>query len=59
VGPATAAALVERFGSLELLLRASLGELEESGLDRDRARELRDALRRLQEHTLADRYLSL
>jgi diadenylate cyclase len=59
VGPSTAAALVERFGSLELLLRASLGELEESGLDRDRARELRDALRRLQEHTLADRYLSL
>jgi DNA integrity scanning protein DisA with diadenylate cyclase activity len=37
-----------------------LTELEDvDGLDRSRAREVREALRRLQEHTLADRYLSL
>jgi diadenylate cyclase len=52
--------LVARFGALESLLRAPLAELEEvDGLDRSRAREVREALRRLQEHTLADRYLSL
>jgi diadenylate cyclase len=55
-----AEALVERFGALESLLRAPLTELEDvDGLDRGRAREVREALRRLQEHTLADRYLSL
>ena len=60
VSEATATALVERFGALETLLRAPLTELEEvDGLDRSRAREVREALRRLQEHTLADRYLSL
>jgi diadenylate cyclase len=53
-------ALVARFGMLESLLRAPLTELEDiDGLDRSRAREVREALRRLQEHTLADRYLSL
>ena len=53
-------ALVARFGALESLLRAPLTELEDvDGLDRARAREVREALRRLQEHTLADRYLSL
>jgi diadenylate cyclase len=56
----TATALVARFGALESLLRAPLSELEDvDGLDRSRAREVREALRRLQEHTLADRYLSL
>jgi diadenylate cyclase len=55
-----AGALVARFGALESLLRAPLTELEDvDGLDRTRAREVREALRRLQEHTLADRYLSL
>jgi diadenylate cyclase len=55
-----AGALVARFGALESLLRAPLTELEDvDGLDRSRAREVREALRRLQEHTLADRYLSL
>jgi diadenylate cyclase len=60
VSDATAVALVARFGALETLLRAPLTELEDvDGLDRSRAREVREALRRLQEHTLADRYLSL
>ena len=60
VSDATASALVSRFGALETLLRAPLTELEDvDGLDRSRAREVREALRRLQEHTLADRYLSL
>src|SRR3978361_105155 len=55
-----AGAVVARFGALESLLRAPLSELEDvDGLDRTRAREVREALRRLQEHTLADRYLSL
>jgi diadenylate cyclase len=60
VSESTATALVARFGALESLLRAPLTELEDvDGLDRSRAREVREALRRLQEHTLADRYLSL
>jgi diadenylate cyclase len=60
VNDAIAANLVARFGALDSLLRAPLTELEDvDGLDRSRAREVREALRRLQEHTLADRYLSL
>jgi diadenylate cyclase len=60
VNDSMATALVARFGALEVLLRAPLTELEDvDGLDRSRAREVREALRRLQEHTLADRYLSL
>ncbi len=45
---------------LEAIVRASRQELEEvEGVGRARAREIREGLRRLQEHNLVDRYLQL
>ena len=52
--------LVLGFGSLEALIRASQRELEAvDGVGSVRAREIRDGLRRLQEHNLVDRYLQM
>jgi diadenylate cyclase len=46
--------------SLETILRASGRELEAvDGVGQARAREIREGLRRLQEHNLVDRYLQL
>jgi diadenylate cyclase len=46
--------------SLEAILRASGRELEAvEGVGQARAREIREGLRRLQEHNLVDRYLQL
>jgi diadenylate cyclase len=46
--------------SLEAILRASGRELEAvEGVSQARAREIREGLRRLQEHNLVDRYLQL
>jgi diadenylate cyclase len=45
---------------LEAIVRASRQELEEvEGVGPARAREIREGLRRLQEHNLVDRYLQL
>jgi diadenylate cyclase len=47
-------------GSLDAILRASQRDLEAiSGVGTVRAREIREGLRRLQEHNLVDRYLQL
>jgi diadenylate cyclase len=52
--------LVGDLASLETILRASARELEAvEGVGQARAREIRDGLRRLQEHNLVDRYLQL
>jgi len=52
--------LVSDFESLEALIRASHRELEAvDGVGAVRAREIRDGLRRLQEHNLVDRYLQM
>jgi diadenylate cyclase len=46
--------------SLDAILRASARELEAvEGVGQARAREIREGLRRLQEHNLVDRYLQL
>jgi diadenylate cyclase len=46
--------------SLDAILRASARELEAvEGVGQSRAREIREGLRRLQEHNLVDRYLQL
>jgi diadenylate cyclase len=46
--------------SLDAILRASSRELEAvEGVGQARAREIREGLRRLQEHNLVDRYLQL
>ena len=48
------------FGSLEAVVRASQRELESvEGVGNVRAREIREGLRRLQEHNLVDRYLQI
>jgi len=48
------------FGSLEAVVRASQRDLESvEGVGAVRAREIREGLRRLQEHNLVDRYLQL
>jgi diadenylate cyclase len=57
-------ALVRRvvidLGSLDAVVRASQRELESvEGVGAVRAREIREGLRRLQEHNLVDRYLQL
>ena len=53
-------AVVEQFDGLDAVVRASQGELEAvPGVGALRAREIREGLRRLQEHNLADRYLRL
>ena len=52
--------VVNRLGGLEAIVRASQRELEAvEGVGTVRAREIREGLRRLQEHNLVDRYLQL
>src|SRR5919201_1771513 len=52
--------VVADLGGLELIVRASQRELESvEGVGAVRAREIREGLRRLQEHNLVDRYLKL
>src|SRR5437763_4197786 len=52
--------VVSRLGRLEGIVRASQRELEAvEGVGTVRAREIREGLRRLQEHNLMDRYLQL
>jgi diadenylate cyclase len=50
--------VVRDFGSLDAIIRASHRDLEAvDGVGSVRAREIREGLRRLQEHNLVDRYL--
>jgi diadenylate cyclase len=52
--------VVADLGSLDAVVRASQRELESvEGVGSVRAREIREGLRRLQEHNLVDRYLQL
>jgi diadenylate cyclase len=52
--------VVGDFGSLDAIIRASHRDLEAvEGVGSVRAREIREGLRRLQEHNLVDRYLQL
>src|SRR5262249_13837736 len=52
--------VVEDFGTLDIVVRASQRDLEAvEGVGAVRAREIREGLRRLQEHNLVDRYLQL
>jgi diadenylate cyclase len=52
--------VVGDLGSLDAVVRASQRELESvEGVGSVRAREIREGLRRLQEHNLVDRYLQL
>jgi len=52
--------VVTGLGSLDAVVRASQRELESvEGVGTVRAREIREGLRRLQEHNLVDRYLQL
>jgi diadenylate cyclase len=52
--------VVRDFGSLDMVVRASQRDLEAvEGVGAVRAREIREGLRRLQEHNLVDRYLQL
>ena len=52
--------VVTDLGALETIVRASQRELESvEGVGAVRAREIREGLRRLQEHNLVDRYLKL
>jgi diadenylate cyclase len=52
--------VVGNMGDLEAIVRASQRDLEAiSGVGTVRAREIREGLRRLQEHNLVDRYLQL
>src|SRR6059058_192213 len=52
--------VVSSLGGLEGIVRASQRELESvEGVGTVRAREIREGLRRLQEHNLVDRYLQL
>jgi len=52
--------VVGDLGSLDAVVRASQRELESvDGVGAVRAREIREGLRRLQEHNLVDRYLQL
>ena len=52
--------LVRDLGSLDAIVRASHRELERvEGVGAVRAKEIRDGLRRLQEHNLVERYLEL
>src|SRR3954447_6592423 len=62
--PRLPAAVIRRvaaaLGHLDTVVRASLRELEGvEGVGAVRAREIREGLRRLQEHNLVDRYLQL
>jgi diadenylate cyclase len=52
--------VVAELGDLESIVRASQRDLEAiGGVGAVRAREIREGLRRLQEHNLFDRYLQL
>ena len=52
--------VVRDFSTLDAVIRASHRELEAvDGVGAVRAREIREGLRRLQEHNLVDRYLQL
>jgi diadenylate cyclase len=52
--------VVAGLGGLDAILRASHRELEQvAGVGPARARDIREGLRRLQEHNLVDRYLQL
>jgi diadenylate cyclase len=52
--------VVEGFGNLDAIVRASQRDLEGiDGVGAVRAREIREGLRRLQEHNLVDRFLQL
>ena len=52
--------VVRDFATLDAVIRASHRELEAvDGVGAVRAREIREGLRRLQEHNLVDRYLQL
>ena len=52
--------VVDDLGNLDSIVRASQRELEAiAGVGAVRAREIREGLRRLQEHNLVDRYLQL
>jgi diadenylate cyclase len=52
--------VVRHFGSLDAIIRASHRDLEGvDGVGSVRAREIREGLRRLQEHNLVDRYLQM
>jgi diadenylate cyclase len=52
--------VVADFGTLDAVVRASQRDLEAvEGVGGVRARDIRDGLRRLQEHNLVDRYLQL
>jgi diadenylate cyclase len=52
--------VVERLTNLEAIVRASQSDLEGvDGVGAVRARDIREGLRRLQEHNLVDRYLQL
>jgi diadenylate cyclase len=52
--------VVRDFGTLDAIIRASHRDLEAvDGVGAVRAREIREGLRRLQEHNLVDRYLQL
>jgi diadenylate cyclase len=52
--------VVEELGNLDAVVRASQRDLEAvEGVGSVRAREIREGLRRLQEHNLVDRYLQL
>jgi diadenylate cyclase len=52
--------VVTQMGDLESIVRASQRDLEAiTGVGTVRAREIREGLRRLQEHNLVDRYLQL
>jgi diadenylate cyclase len=54
------ASVVGAFDGLDSILRASLRELEAcEGIAAAKARDIREGLRRLQEHNLMDRYLQL
>jgi diadenylate cyclase len=50
--------IVHEFGSLDAIVRATLRELESvEGVGAARAKEIREGLRRLQEHNVVDRYV--
>ena len=52
--------VVQDLGDLDAIVRASQRDLEAiNGVGAVRAREIREGLRRLQEHNLVDRYLQL
>ena len=52
--------VVEQMANLEAIVRASQRDLEAvDGVGAVRARDIREGLRRLQEHNLVDRYLQL